>query len=288
MIGILDEAKKLELTLNRKKHRAKRCSTFIGLCTIILNILIILCSSVIIIITSIFDSQNVISIVLNSVIVALSSINFYLSIGNKGFYYLYNSMQISHILDDLRDTVLTISNYTDVEVHKLLTLYRRRMENIDLSLYKLATTGIAKFSNGSLEIVENNTEHLPDNIDNIVNDTVNDKHVINKDKEEISEKDSEEDIEKRDKKRRHSDSHIFIHIQQDNRPPISLPILKPKHSQPEKQKAEKRNEHKHLHLRKRKRKVIRSDSNIELPKITYNPTFEPEHKEESVSLSYSL
>jgi len=154
-MNILEQSKDLEQSINRKRKRAKRCSSFLGASTIVLNVTIIVCSATNLLVSFLVESRTP-SIVLNSLAGSLAGLLLYLSIGNRGFYYLYSSMKMMEILENLREMMLSLSDYTDKEVRKCLYKFRREADEIDLSLYKLATTGIAKFGNGKLEIDEDN------------------------------------------------------------------------------------------------------------------------------------
>lgn len=164
---IFEETSNLEQELLSKSTKTSRWSKFFGLLNTILNLIVIVCSAIIVIISAIVECQNIPVIVLGGVIFAISSSNELLKLGPRGFNYQQGTIRLRRIRRQLKDILFMFHTYTTEQVLAFLSSFHAEIDEIDLDLYKSSMTGEVKYENGNLILTDSqpNTPNtpLPDN-----------------------------------------------------------------------------------------------------------------------------
>ena len=154
---IFEETVNLEDELLKKATKTSRWSTAFGYLNTGLNLIIIVCSAIIVIISSIVECQNIPVIVLGGIIFAITGANELLKLGPRGFNYMQGTIRLRRIRGQIRDIIYMFHTYTSEQILAFLSSFRAEIDDIDLDLYKSSMTGEAKFEGGTLKISQPNT-----------------------------------------------------------------------------------------------------------------------------------
>lgn len=159
---IFNEMEKMEKGLFKKSSKIKRLSTIFQILNTVLNLIVIVSSAVITILTAIYNFQNVQAIVLGGVIFAISSSNELLKLGPRGYYYRQGSIRLRRILGQIRDILYMYHTFNSEQILAFLSSFRAEIDEIDMDLYKSSMSGEVKFGN-EIRIVdiENQNSHSP-------------------------------------------------------------------------------------------------------------------------------
>jgi len=160
---VFEETSLLEQELFQKSAKTSRWSKVFGLLNTILNLVVIVCSAIIVIISAIIECQNIPVIVLGGVIFAISSSNELLKLGPRGFNYQQGTIRLRRIRRQIRDILYMFHTYTTEQVLAFLSSFRAEIDDIDLDLYKSSMTGEVKYEGGNLKITDSqpNTPNTP-------------------------------------------------------------------------------------------------------------------------------
>jgi len=160
---VFEETSLLEQELLDKSTKTSRWSKVFGSLNTILNLIVIVCSAIIIILSALTECQNIPVIVLGGVIFAISSSNELLKLGPRGFNYQQGTIRLRRIRRQIRDILYMFHTYTTEQVLAFLSSFRAEIDDIDLDLYKSSMTGEAKYENGNLKLTDShpNTPNTP-------------------------------------------------------------------------------------------------------------------------------
>jgi DNA-binding FrmR family transcriptional regulator len=186
---IFDEMENMEKSLFKKARKIKKYSTIFQIVNTILNLTIIVSSAVSLILTAIYNSNNVQAIVVNALIFTICSVNELLKLGPRGYYYRQGNMRLRRILGQIRDILYMYHTFTAEQILAFLSSFRAEIDEIDMDLYKNSMTGEVKFANDiriNIDSQQNTPQHSP---------------------------------------KKNSDSHIHIHIDSSSNTPNHSPIL---------------------------------------------------------------
>ena len=190
---IFEEIIRLEEEIKRKTITSSRKSTVFWWINSSITLVVILSAFVIIIFTSIYNLQNVTTIVLSALIFAISTIKEIFKIGNQGYNYRTGTFRLRRIRQHTRDIMYMFHTYTTEQILAFISFLKTEIDEIDLDLYKTSMPGDTKFEHG-IKMYENrsSTPVIPS---------------LNNSQSE-------------------SNSHIFIHIDS----PSSSPQISPRES----------------------------------------------------------
>jgi len=159
---LFDEIKNLEIEMSGKSKKNSKWSIVLGALNTIFNLIVIISAAVIMIVTGIYDLENIATIVLGGIIFAITGTNQLFKLGDKGIFYKKGTIRLKKLKGELRNIMYKFNSYTFDQILDYLTFFHSEIDDIELDLYKFSMMGEVNYD-GGLQIEHDSQPNTPRN-----------------------------------------------------------------------------------------------------------------------------